>query len=290
MSFTQKFIEVDFDLAQGSFQGGGGGNKHTVRGLQVSTTIVKAGGVSQGGAQIAIYGLPLSVMNQLSTYGRTLTFTGRNSVTIRAGEDPSSLTTVFTGTISSASMDGQGQPNVSFQVEAFVGSYENAKPVEPTSMPGSQDVGTLMGMIAQKGGFQFENNGVDGKIMNPYLPGTAVQQMHALAEMARIERVIDNGVLAIWKPGGSRQGKSTLISPQTGLVSYPIFDSQGVIVRTLYQPSLTYGSTIEIKSSMTPACETWIVHKLTYNLACMTPKGPWFQDVWAHRPGQQPVA
>ena len=290
MSFTQKFIEVDFDLAQGSFQGGGGGNKHTVRGLRALTTIVKAGGVSLGAAQIAIYGLPLSVMNQLSTYGMTLTLTGRNSVTIRAGEDLSSLTTVFTGTISSASMDGQGQPNVAFQVDAFVGAYENSKPVEPTSMPGSQDVGTLMGKIAQKAGLQFENNGIDAKVMNPYLPGTAIQQMHALAEMARIERVVDCGTLAIWKPGGSRQGGSTLISPQTGLVSYPIFDSQGVIIRTLFQPSLTFGSKIEIQSEMTPACGTWIVHKLSYNLSCMTPKGPWFQDVWAHRPDQQPVA
>ena len=287
MSFTRRFIEVDFDLQQGNFQGGG--NTHTVKDLQVHATIVKAGGASMGAANIEIYGLPLSTMNQLSTYGMVLTLTGRNSVIVRAGDDPAQLTTVFQGTIASASMDGQGQPNVAFHVEAYVGAYENSKPVEPTSMPGSQDVGTLMSTIAQKAGLQFENNGIDTKIMNPYLPGTAVQQMHALAQAARIERVIDNGTLAIWKPGQARQGATTTISPETGLVSYPIFDSQGVIVRTLFQPSLTYGSKITIQSSMTPACGDWNVYKLTYDLACLTRNGPWFCDVWASRPDQMPV-
>jgi hypothetical protein len=292
VAFTQKIIEVDFSLAQGNFQGGG--NSHTASGMRITADIVKAGGASMGAAQVSIYGLPLSVMNQLSTYGMTLTLTGKNSITVKAGDDASQLTTVFQGTIASAAMDGQAQPNVAFHVEAYASAFENAKPVEPTSMPGSQDVSTLMSTIAQKAGLQFENNGVDGKIMNPYLPGTAVQQMHALAEAARIERVIDCGTLAIWKPGQSRQGGggtvSTTYSPQTGLVAYPTFNSQGVVFRALWDPGIQYGSKITIQSSMTPACGEWVIYKLEYALSCLTPNGPWFCDVWAARPGQQPVA
>ena len=288
MAFTQKFIEVDFSLAQGLFQGGG--NSYTASGLRITAEIIKAGGVSMGGANLAIYGLPLSVMNQLSTYGMVLTLTGKNSVTVKAGDLGGALTTVFQGTIASASMDGQAQPEVAFRVEAYAGAYENAKPVQPTTQPGSQDVATLMGKIAQSAGLQFENNGVNVKIQNPYFPGTAVQQMHALAEAARIERVIDNGTLAIWPPGQSRQGGKTIISPQTGLVAYPLFNSQGVVVRTLWQPTITYGQTIAIQSEIQPACGDWVIYKLEYALDAQTPKGRWFCDVWAARPGQQPVA
>ena len=187
-------------------------------------------------------------------------------------------------------MDGQGQPNVPFHVQAYAGAYENSKPVPPTSQPGSQDVGTLMQTVAKAGGLQFENSGVSARIQNPYLPGTAVQQMHALAEAARIERVIDCGTLAIWPAGGSRQGEPAVISPQTGLVGYPQFDSQGVIFTTLWQPTLAYGGQITLQSSMTPACGTWIIHKLSYSLASMMHNGPWFCEVWAHRPGVEPVA
>ena len=68
VAFTQKFIEIDFSMAQGNFQGGG--NTYTAKGLRIHTTIVKAGGASFGEAEIEIYGLPLSVMNQLlSTFG-----------------------------------------------------------------------------------------------------------------------------------------------------------------------------------------------------------------------------
>ncbi len=93
-----------------------------------------------------------------------------------------------------------------FTSKRLQSAYENAKPVQPTSQPGSQDVATLMSTVAQKAGLQFENNGVNVKIQNPYLPGTAIQQMHALAEMAGIERIVDcgtSGDLAVqWQPAG----------------------------------------------------------------------------------------
>lgn len=288
MSFTQKHLSVDFSLSTGNF--GSGGNSYSASGLRITADIVKAGGVSMGGANVVIYGLPLSVMNQLSTYGKVLTLTGKNSITVSAWEDGQSPTVVFMGTIASASMDGQAQPQVGFHVEAYASAFENSKPVQPTSQPGSQDVATLMSTVAQKAGLQFENNGVNVKVQNPYLPGTAIQQMHHLAEMAGIERVVDNGTMAIWPSGQSRTaaGKTT-ISPQTGLVSYPIFDSQGIIVRSLWQPTIAYGQTITVQSSMQPACGDWNVYKLEYALASETPNGPWFVDIWAYQPGSAPT-
>lgn len=292
MAFTQKHISVDFTLATGNF--GSGGNSYSASGLRITADIVKAGGVSMGACNAVIYGLPLSIMNQLATYGQVLTLTGKNSITVSAWEDGQSPTVVFTGTIASASMDGQAQPDVGFHVEAYASAFENAKPVQPTSQPGSQDVATLMQTVAQKAGLQFENNGVNVKVQNPYLPGTAIQQMHHLADMAGIERIVDNGVMAIWPAGGSRQGGgatiSTTFSPQTGLVAYPQFNSQGVIFRALWNPGIVYGTTITLQSSMTPACGQWVVYKLEYALACQMPNGPWFCDVWASRPGQMPVA
>ena len=147
-----------------------------------------------------------------------------------------------------------------------------------------------MSAMAQKAGFQFENNGVNLRLQNPYFGGTAVQQIHALAEAAGIEHLMDKGTLSIWPTSGNRSGDPTVISPQTGLVSYPQFNSMGIIIRTLFQPSLDYGKLFKVQSSIQPACKTWRVYKLEYSLASETPNGPWFQDVWGGVPDQTVVA
>ncbi len=287
MTFTTKYIECDFSLYQGVFAGGG--NTATVSGLRISAQIVKAGGLSLGDADVAIYGLPLSLMNQLSTYGNVLTLTNRNTIVIKAGDDQSALSTIYIGTIMSASMDGQAQPEVPFRVQASVTGYENAKPVPVTTQAGSVAVSSLLGQMAQAANLQFENNSVDTKVMNPYYWGTAIQQIHALTQDAGIEHIIDVGTLAVWKPGGSRSN-STVVSPQTNLVAYPLFNSQGVIVRVLFDPTLTYGGTINVQSSITPACGSWIIYRLEYDLESQTPNGKWFCDVSANRPGEQVVS
>lgn len=288
MAFTTKYIECDFSLAQGVFSGGG--NTYTAAGLRISTNIVKAGGLSLGQASVAIYGLPLTVMNQLSTFGMALTLTNKNTITIKAGDDPNALTTVFTGTIFTAYMDGQAQPEVPFRVEASVLGYEANVPVKPITQSGSADVGTLMGQVAQSMNLQFENNGVSAKISNPYYPGTAVQQMHDIAEHAGIEHIADNGTLAIWKPGTARQGAATTVSPQTGLVGYPRFNSQGIDITAEFQPTFAYGQNITVQSSITPACGTWTIYRLEYDLECQTPGGKWFCQILASPPGLIPVS
>jgi len=287
VSFTTKYIEVDFSLDHGVFANGG--NTYTAKGLRISAQIVKAGGLSFGEALISIYGLPLSVMNQLGTFGNVITVLGRNTITVKAGDDPNNLTTIYVGDIQNAYTDGWSQPNVPFRVEARVAAYVGVKPIPPLTRPGSQDVGDLLGQVAQSAGWQFENNGVSTKIMNPYFAGTAVQQLLGIANAAGIEHHIDNNTLAIWKPDSARQGAATVISPETGLVGYPRFNSLGIDFVTLWQPTLAYGQNIQVQSSITPACGTWTIHYLEYDLESETPNGRWFCNIMAHVPGSMVV-
>ena len=287
MAFTRKYLKFDFALSQGNFQGGG--NKASVVGLRSSASIVKAGGLSQGALQFAIYGLALSTMNQLSTYGQVLTLIGRNTITVSAGDDPDNLSVVFIGNITSAFMDGNAQPDVAFRGEAFTTSDIAVMPTPTTTMPGTIDAAGMLQLLAQQSNLKFENNGVNAKITNPHYSGSSLQQIEAICTDAKCEHVIDNGTLAIWPASGSRSG-STKISPQNGLAGYPSFNAQGVVFKALYDPTLTYGASIELQSELTPACGTWIIHHLVYELEAETPKGNWFVIVQAHRPGEQPVA
>jgi hypothetical protein len=96
MAFSPKLINVSFSLASGNFNGGG--NTANISGLRVSCHIVANGGASQSQLELAIYGLPLSVMNALTTFGTQYNQQTKNQITVQAG-DASGMSLVFIGNI-----------------------------------------------------------------------------------------------------------------------------------------------------------------------------------------------
>ena len=281
MTFTRKYLDVEFKLANGQFDGGG--NSAYLKGHRVSVVIEQAGAPDQAKAAIGIFGLPLSTMNQLTILPSQLNAVGKNFVTVLAYEDGTSPSVVFKGTIMAGYVDARAQPEVGFRVEALAGLYTAVAPAEPTSVQGSADVAQTFERVAKKAGYQFENNGVAVKLMNPYLWGDANNQMRALADAAGIQWVIDRDTVAIWPRGKSRQGAPTKVSPETGMRGYPAFTSSGVEVTTLYNPTLQYGGTIEVESQLKPACGRWNINNLAHELESELPKGKWFTTISASK-------
>lgn len=273
MSFTARKITVSFDMANGNFQGGG--NKATLKGLRIAARVINAGGPSMGQLQMAIFGMELSMMNQLSTVGKQINYIGKNKVTVQAGEDDNGPV-VFIGNISYAWVDAKSQPQVCFRVEAVAGGDLAVKAAPPTSVKGPGDVATILKKIAQDHGLTFENNGVSIKIANPYLAGSVRNQILSIARHAGIEHVIDKGVLAIWKPGEARKGSTPIISSATGMVGYPAFNQASVIVETIFKPTFQPGGKITIKSDLTPANGDWTIFHIDHDLESEIPNGKWF--------------
>lgn len=276
MSFTEKKITVQFNLANGSF-GSGKNNTATVTGLRCSANIDATGGVSSNTMRLAVYGLPLSLMNQLSTVGTQANARYFNNVTVEAGDDESGMTLVFGGTIFSAFVDAQGMPQVAFRVEAAPGPFQAVKPVPALSIKGSADAGGMMGNLAKQMGFAFENNGVQVKLSNPYFGGTAWTQAMAIARHGNFDLIYEPNKMVISPRGQPRQGDAILISPETGLVGYPMFNQNIVIVRCLFNPAVKQLSLVEVKSDLTPANGKWQVKSIFYELESQTPNGKWFQ-------------
>lgn len=279
MTFVKRLITVQFDLATGVFAGGG--NKATVDGLRISCKIKPAGGVTMGTAEIAIYGLPLSVMNQLTTVGKSWGVVQNDQITILAGDEQSGMQLVFAGTMRIVWVDGQSQPDVALRISAFDGGQQAVQKTESTSVKGSGDVATIMSQLASQGGLQFEGNGVSVKLANPYLWGSVRSQMLQLATAAGVEFTIEKNVCAIWKPGTARQGGAIMVSPQTGLVAYPVCVSNSIMLKMLFNPALKYGAKITVQSDITPACGDWTINAADYDLESQVPNGQWFATIQA---------
>jgi hypothetical protein len=299
-SFTERAIDVTMTLGTGTF-GQTGKNTVKLSGLRVVATVHKGGPPSFDSAELRIYGLPPTIMNEVSTLGVPVMMTRRNNtILIEAGDVGGVMAAVFQGDIGKAFQNFDEQPETFFQVIAWTGAVPAMAPTPPISVEGGADVATMMSGIARGMGYAFENSGVQVKLSNPYFAGTALEQAHKLATAANIELYIDSGTfpptVAIWPKTGTRNGTIPLISPQSGLIGYPKYRDQAIEFRCLLNTNLRIGGQVELRSSLGGAAipaqgatqdqaqragpnGVWFVSQLSHNLSAQVPGGPWFSDV-----------
>lgn len=279
MAFASRIVNARFQLDRGQFSQGG--DTVDLTGLRCSANITHAGGRMLSNLDLRVWGMSMSVMNQLTVLNkRAYGDISNNVVTVSAGDEESGASVVFEGTITEAWADGRDQSSMMFHVAATSGLYEALKPVPPTSYNGSVDVATVLAGIATQMKLNLENSGVSGQMRNPYWPGSLSAQLKTIADTAHIVCYIDGAkqVLAVWPRGGSRGGTVPLISKETGLVGYPAFTENGVQFRSLYNPNIVYGGQVEIESEFDAATGRKVIVDVSHNLDAGVPGGEWFTE------------
>lgn len=279
MSFVQRALDFTFQLGTGSFGGTGMNTVQVPSGLWATAQISKNGTPSMNRANIRIFGLSLTLMNQLSRIGVKPTAVRNNIVTVMAGDVGGTMSLAFAGGIQECWPDFSNPTEAVLNVSAFTGLLNNLKPVAPTSFSGSIDVTTIMSQLAQQMGYTFENNGVSVQLSNPYLPGTARAQALAAADAAGIYVVFDddNGTMAILPKTGARSGTAPTISPTGDMVGYPTYVGPGQIaLATEYNPQLRFMGNVQVENSIVGGANgTWRITSLMHDLSTL-PDGPWF--------------
>ena len=280
-SFTKKALALSITLESGTFPGGK--NTMTLAGLRMEAEIEKSGHPSKNHARIKVFGMAESDMNMLTTLpgkSEKPLAVHKNLVRLQAG-DANGMAVAFQGEITGAWAVYRQPPDLYFHLEAMEGFYPAIASASPTSVRGGASVRQLMLGFAKQMGYAFEDNGVTAQLANPYFHGTALQQASAVAAAADIEFGIDNGTLFICPRGGARKGKAPLISAETGLKEYPVFNKKGIKLETLYNPAVSLGGLIVVKSAVQVANGTWRVNGLRHHLECENPSGPWITRVSA---------
>lgn len=292
-SFIQRLIEVTIQLASGA---GGQPNSFanstssniTLSKFRASVRVENNGAPAGSTARILVYGMAPTLMNQLQTLGQQFNEIARNSITVTAGDSTSGLSPVFSGTIMNAYADYNAAPDVPMIFDCLSSGIDSVAPAAASSFPGPTDVATIMSGFARLMNVGFENNGVTTQLANPYFSGNVRQQLQACARAANINAEVVNGVLAIWPKGKSRTvgGALPLISADTGMIGYPTFWMQnGVIVRSLFNPQIAFGGTVQVQSSIQKASGTYVVWKLDLALDSMVRAGKWECTAHCFAPG-----
>lgn len=270
-------IDLTFQLGTGSF-GETGSQQLTVKGLRTLVNVELATAPNPASATVRVYGLTLDHMNQLSQAG--LSYKTRfDQIRIDAGDDLTGMSTVFIGQIIDAYPDMRNQPDVSFYIYATPTPLAQLKPVEPTTFPGQVTSEQALKAISEKAGWTLESNGVKTALRSPYFQGTAWDQLLSCVRAADCFAHVDgvNNLLAVWPKDGARNGfGEAIVSPDTGMIGYPTFQSINVIVKRLYDnKTIHMGQYIQIISQLTAANGRFRVNMINYDLSSEMPGGPW---------------
>lgn len=315
MSFVQRLLNISVQLAQGTQTNQpntfveSGTDTVTLSGSRTTVRIENSGSPANSRATIKIWGMTPSLMNQLATLGMVFNLVAKNQLTVIAGDSVAGLASVFTGTIWSAYGDYSAMPDVPFILTCQQAGADAVISAPPTSFQTSFDVATAMSGFARQMNMGFENNGVSITLPPSYFSGSIKQQVDKCARFANISYAfVDGNTLSIWPLGGSRNTSNVpIISAATGMVGYPAFTLQGIIVKTLFNPLISRGSLFQVESTLlsgiaavarqnqlgasplstasSPFPSQWAVNKLDLDLDSLFPKGQWLSTVYGYNPG-----
>ncbi len=280
--FVKRKIDVTFRMGEGE-TGEKPGPAIKISGLRVATRTEYYNAAIQAECQIRIYGLKQSLLNQLVATGYGAHEVRNNFVVLEAGDEGGVMSTVYHGNIVRSYADYAASPDVSLNVHCLASYFDAMKPYPSRSYKGAVDVASILAGIAKDIGLAFVNDGVNVKLTDQHLTGTAYDQIQKCAEAAGISYVIEYGELVIFPKNRERNAPVILISPQTGMVGYPAVSSQDISVTTLFNPSLATGKEVEIKSVSTIANGKWIIVGLTHILESEVPDGAWFSQIFCRR-------
>ncbi|KLU14538.1 MULTISPECIES: baseplate hub protein [Xenorhabdus] len=293
MAFNRKSIRITLTLSgkDESFTSSNQ-NKLSATGLRISAEINYGNGAITPHARIKAYGLPMETMEKLLRIKWNEITALRNNVTIEAGEEGEELSQVFKGGITFAYPDFGDVPNVALVIESQTAVLDKMMGVDAESYEGDHDAITIMANICKRIGYTFEPNDVSVSVSNPYLHGTEIDKIRQLAHAANLDLYIENKNIAVtYKDFPRRTLKIPVISPDTGLIGYPVPTMIGVQFKCFYDSLVRFGGIVRIADSQIKICNgDWLIYGIRTILETEQDSAQWFMEVSASRRGDNHVA
>lgn len=272
MSYVQRDITVEFTLSDGRTFDNGKGNILTVSGAKCFATVMVYGGTA--GTQITLYvwGLSPAHMADLSYRGvwRPAQSTA-NKMRVKADGR-----LIFEGDITDAYADYNQAPDIPLILTGQVSFNLRNQTAADFSAKGDAPVADIIRALASSAGLKFENQGVSRSLSNPHFSGNIVQQMLDAASAADIN--IDLGdaeKVTIWPKDKALDIPAVHISPDHGLIGYPVYTMTGLSATTIFCPDLFIGRRVHLESSLPNVAGDYQLTGVIHTITSRTVGGPW---------------
>ncbi len=277
-SLQIRYIECHFILNAGQFKSGGNTkiikcNSDNVlgdrnNGLSVHAEIKKTSGLNQDECNLIIYGIIKDDIAQLTTLNYQLLYYQKNQLIIYAGYNDTNLSLVFKGDIIQAQGD-YSDTNRPLHVLARTGFFDNIQVAQHINVEGQTTAFNIFSKLANTLKLSLSDNANTSSIQlfNHILTGGATEQVQTLANQVNIDAKSDGNNLYLTKRNNIIKNNVQIdVNANTGLLSYPKINQNGVIFRMRFDTNVRWGGTISLVSEAPKTTGIWRTYSLTYTL------------------------
>ncbi|HFX7230514.1 TPA: hypothetical protein ACIFST_000049 [Citrobacter farmeri] len=278
--YNQRSLRFEFANETSSFDEKGN-NKISISEVRSTVSFQSAGNLFGTQVNVSLFGLSMELLASLSSKAMGLfgSDTERISMKIYVGD-----TAIFVGYMTSSIANMNTAPNSALMITATANADLQNKPSPPFSFNGATPVTSVITAICKAAGYSPYITGLDGIVAtNPHYEGSIFNQLEKLCDDFEIAMSVASPTITFWPQNEKKDDVMPLISPEYGLIGYPIFSNGGVMFQTQFSTLLTTGRNVKLITSLPHASGTYKLTSVSHELSSWMPDGPWHSVCIANR-------
>lgn len=278
--YSKRSLRFEFVNETSSFDDSGN-NTISISESRATVSFQSAGNLFGTQINVSIFGLGIEMLAALSSKAMGLfgSDTERISMKVFVGE-----TAIFAGYMTSSIANMNAIPNAALMITATANADLQNKPASPFSFNGATPVPDIINAICNAAGYKAYITGLDGLVVtNPHYEGSIFTQLESLCNDVNVAMSVAPPSISFWPQDSTRDNVMPFISPEYGLIGYPIFSNGGLMFQTQFSTLLTTGRNVQIETSLPHASGVYKLTSVNHELSSWMNDGPWHSICIAYR-------
>ncbi|WP_370607105.1 hypothetical protein [Citrobacter werkmanii] len=278
--YSKRSLRFEFVNETSSFDESGN-STISISEARATVSFQSAGNLFGTQINVSIFGLGIEMLAALSSKAMGLfgSDTERISMKVFVGE-----TAIFAGYMTSSIANMNAIPNAALMITATANADLQNKPASPFSFNGATPVPDIINAICNAAGYKAYITGLDGLVVtNPHYEGSIFTQLESLCNDVNVAMSVAPPSISFWPQDSTRDDVMPLISPEYGLIGYPIFSNGGLMFQTQFSTLLTTGRNVQIETSLPHASGVYKLTSVNHELSSWVNDGPWHSICIAYR-------
>lgn len=250
-----------------------GNNKITLTDVKAMFKVGAYGNQAGVQAEMTIYGLGLDLLAALSSKGIGIWTAEKERirVTVHAND-----TLMFNGYIYASFANMNAAPDAPLVINAAGGLALQTESAPPFSRPDSVALTDVLKAICEPYKYRVNAVGIEGVVVsNIYLEGSPMEQVREVCNQVDLSMTVAGDLVTVWPMGKAVDDVVPLVSPEFGLIGYPVFTQSGITFQTEFSTLLAQGRFIQLQTSLPHASGKYMLYVVEHYLSSWVEGGPW---------------
>ncbi|XWJ90277.1 baseplate hub protein [Phytobacter ursingii] len=269
--YTERSLRFEFNNLTSNFEGTNS-NKISISNVAATVSCQSSGNLFGTQVNVSIYGLGIELLAALSSKAMGLYGPDTEKVSLNIYVED---ITIFAGFLTT-SVANMAVPNAALLITATANADLQNKTASPFSYNGATPLTSALTAICKNAGYSPLIVGLEGKTLtNPHYSGSVFDQLEQICYDMKISMSVMSPKISFWDAEKERDTVIPLVSPENGLVGYPLFSNGGVMFQTQFSSLLTTGRRIQLLTSLPHASGNYTLTNVTHELSSWVEDGPW---------------